>query len=131
MRMEVRCVSHSVLIVDDSESVRGLLRMILQGAGFECLVASNGAEALGHLDQRTVDLVLSDLWMDGMNGLQLVEAIRADEINRHLPILILTTDQSPERRWELRSAGATGVLYKPIPPKELVGCVLRLLRDAR
>ncbi len=109
-----------ILIVDDEPTARTLLRLILVRAGFNVVEATNGFEALDRLEETAVDLVLLDVMMPGMSGIEVCEKIRADEKTAVVPILLLSakTDALSIRRG--LSAGANKYLTKPISPDILL-----------
>jgi two-component system chemotaxis response regulator CheY len=117
----------TVLVVDDSMALRRLVCTTLRCEGFECLEAADGVEALERLANQSVELVLTDQWMDGMDGLELTKAIKASSNLRRIPVIVLTTDLSPNRREALQRAGALGVLGKTIDPEVLVRTVRRAI----
>lgn len=119
-------MSRRIMVVDDSIGTRGIVIFTLRREEHECLEASDGREALAKLKRQGADMVVTDYWMPNMTGLELVKAIRADDDLSHLPVLVITTDAHPERKNELREAGATGWLIKPFEPEELLGAVRRL-----
>src|ERR1043165_6813688 len=96
MRQEVRARNKKILVVDDSASVRQQVSIALIEAGFEVIEATNGIEGVDKI-ARNADLaaVLCDINMPGMNGLDLLEKVRADGMNASLPILMLTTEGHP------------------------------------
>jgi two-component system, chemotaxis family, chemotaxis protein CheY len=120
----------TVLVVDDSMALRRLVCTTLRCEGFECLEAADGVEALERLANQTVALVLTDQWMEGMGGLELTKAIKAASNLRQIPVIVLTTDLSPNRREALQRAGALGVLGKTIDPEVLVRTVRRAINAA-
>jgi two-component system chemotaxis sensor kinase CheA len=101
-----------VLVVDDSLTTRMLERGILEAAGYDTLVAGDGAEALGLLAREAVDLVISDVEMPNLDGFGLTAAIRRDERLRHLPVVLVTSLDDPEHRERGVSAGADAYLGK-------------------
>jgi two-component system chemotaxis response regulator CheY len=117
-----------ILAVDDSPSMRDMVRMALTSAGFEVAHASDGQEALILARASNFDLVLADVNMPHMDGIQLIRALRAEPAYRHTPILMLTTEGSAERRREGKEAGATGWIVKPFDPTQLVATMHRVLR---
>jgi two-component system chemotaxis response regulator CheY len=123
-------MNERILIVDDSAAMRGLLKFTLSGAGYQCLEATDGNGALRVLHDSPVDLIITDLWMEGMDGAHLTAAVKADSDLRHIPVLALTTDPSADRHAELRRCGALGVLEKKIAPNELLATVQRALAVA-
>jgi two-component system, chemotaxis family, chemotaxis protein CheY len=117
-----------ILAVDDSPSMRDMVRIALTGAGFEVEQASDGREALEIARKAPFDLVLSDVNMPVMDGIELIRALRAESAYRHTPILMLTTESSIERKREGKEAGATGWIVKPFDPAQLVATMHRVLR---
>src|SRR5512138_643967 len=117
-----------VLTVDDSPSMRDMVRIALTGAGFDVRQATDGEEALALARTRSVDLILSDVNMPNMDGIELIRALRAEDAYRHTPILMLTTDGAPERKRAGKEAGATGWIVKPFDPAQLIATMLRVLR---
>lgn len=107
--------------------MRGLLRSTLRGAGYDCLEATDGRGALDVLATEAVDLILTDLWMEGMDGLEFTKNLKHDRLLRHTPVLVLTTDANPENWGQLRRAGALGVVEKKIAPQGLLSAVDRAL----
>ena len=116
-----------ILIVDDSAAVRSAVALMLRSGSFECLEAEDGEDALGVLGRTDVTCVISDLHMPKLNGLEFLKQMRMMPGHRFTPVLILTTDRVDENRTELRRAGATGVLSKPIQPEELMSAVQRAI----
>ena len=110
----------SILIVDDEPTARTLLRLILVRAGFNVVEATNGREALARLEETAVDLVLLDVMMPGIDGIEVCEKIRANEKTAVVPVLLLSakTDALSIRRG--LSAGADKYLTKPISPNILL-----------
>jgi two-component system chemotaxis response regulator CheY len=117
-----------ILAVDDSPSMRDMVRIALTGAGFDVTQATDGEEALKLAKEQSFDLILSDVNMPRMDGIQLIRALRAESSYRHTPILMLTTDGSADRKREGKEAGATGWMVKPFDPAQLIATMLRVLR---
>ncbi|MBC7984440.1 MAG: response regulator [Candidatus Obscuribacterales bacterium] len=117
-----------ILAVDDSPSMRDLVALTLRQAGFEVTQAKDGDEALALATASEYDLVLADVNMPNMNGIDLIKALRGDERYRLVPILMLTTESSQDRRREGKAAGATGWIIKPFEPQQLVDTLHRVLR---
>ena len=116
-----------VLIVDDSPTMRRMLGFSLRQGGLDVLEATGGQAALDLLCTKTVDLVITDLNMPGMDGIALIEAIRAQSRWKTLPILVLTTEGIGEKKDQGRAAGATGWVVKPFDSKRLMDAVNKLL----
>jgi two-component system chemotaxis sensor kinase CheA len=101
-----------VLVVDDSVMTRTLERSILDAAGYDVVVASDGQQALDVLRSTTVDLIISDVEMPRMSGVELTVAVRQDEQLRHLPIVLVTSLDSPEHVERGAAAGADAYIVK-------------------
>ena len=117
-----------ILTVDDSASMRDLVSLTLTEAGFEVTQAKDGDEALTIARNDRFDLVLADLNMPKMNGIDLIRALRAEAQYRTTPILMLTTESDLAKRREGKAAGATGWIVKPFFPDQLVASLQRALR---
>jgi two-component system chemotaxis response regulator CheY len=117
-----------ILAVDDSPSMREMVKIALSDAGFEVTQAEDGQQALDLARQSIFDLVLSDVNMPQMDGIELIRALRAESGYRHTPILMLTTEASLDRKREGKDAGATGWIVKPFEPATLVATMKKVLR---
>jgi two-component system chemotaxis response regulator CheY len=124
-------MSAKILTVDDSTSMRQMVRAALEVDGYQIQEAQNGEEALAVLDAEPVDLVISDLYMPQMDGLTLLRSIRERSEYRFTPVLLLTTESGEEMKRRGRASGATGWLVKPFQPEQLRQIVARVLGAAR
>jgi len=120
-------MSKKILTVDDSPSVRQMVKLTLSGAGYDIVEAGNGAEGLSKAQATIVDMVVTDLNMPVMNGLDLIRALRKLPAYRGVPILFLTTESDAEKKKEAKAAGATGWITKPFQQDQLVGVVRKVL----
>ena len=116
----------TILTVDDSASMRQMVRATLQSAGYGVVEAADGEEALEFARGNTVDLVISDVNMPRMDGIKLVSELRALPSYRLIPLLLLTTESSQEKKLEGKRAGATGWIVKPFNPAQLISTLGRL-----
>ena len=118
-----------VLAVDDLKSMRHMMTLTLSGAGFEVKKANNGREALQKLVDAHPDLILADIDMPRMNGLELTRSIRTDPAMANIPILLVSSDvQSGELDIpRAEAAGADGWLCKPLNSAQLVDAINRLV----
>src|SRR3954467_13552743 len=114
-----------ILAVDDSASMRSMVAFTLRGAGHDVEEADNGQAALDSAAVHKFDLILADVNMPVMDGITMVREIRTRADYRGIPILMLTTTSSPEKKMEGKAAGATGWLVKPFDPDQLLGTVNR------
>lgn len=119
-----------VLVVDDSETVRQVLQLTLSNAGFDVIEAEDGDDALNKLSgPAVVDMLITDLNMPKMDGLELIKKIREDKKHRFTPIVMLTTESSEEKKRAGREAGASGWIVKPFKPEQLLKVVKMVLGD--
>lgn len=120
-------MSKTILSVDDSASIRQMVKLTLSGAGYEVIQACDGAEGLAKARQSTVDLVVTDLNMPVMNGLGLIRELRKLPAYAGVPILFLTTESDAAMKQEAKAAGATGWVTKPFQQEQLVAVVRKVL----
>ncbi len=120
-------MSKTIMTVDDSPSVRQMVSFTLTEAGFETIEAEDGQDAVKKLESASVNLVVTDLHMPNMDGIQLIRAIRSDPKHKFVPIVMLTTESMAEKKTEGRDAGASGWIVKPFKPPQLLGVVKKLL----
>lgn len=119
-------MSKRILAVDDSKTMRDMVSFTLKGAGYDVLLADDGVNALSALDGENVDLVITDVNMPNMNGIELVQKLRSDPKFRATPILILTTESDASLKQQGRAAGATGWIVKPFVPEKLLQVVKKV-----
>lgn len=120
-------MAKTVMIVDDSISIRQVVGLTLRGAGYDVIEGSNGRDALAKLGGRKVHLVVSDVNMPEMNGIEFVKAVKAQPEYRFLPIIMLTTESSDEKKREGQAAGARAWVVKPFKPEVLLNAVQKLI----
>ena len=120
-------MARTVLVVDDSAVIREVVSFTLSQAGFLPVEATDGKDALERAEKQRFDLVITDLNMPNLNGIQLIRALRDRRAFRHIPILMLTTESQDARKQEGRAAGATGWIVKPFRPDKLLQVIGRVL----
>lgn len=118
-----------ILVVDDSVSMRQLISMTLTNAKFEVTQAEDGQHALEICQQRGFDAIFTDQNMPRMDGLSLIQALRKATRFQSTPIVMLTTEASPDMKAKGKSAGATGWITKPFEPDNLVMVVNKILPE--
>jgi two-component system chemotaxis response regulator CheY len=116
-----------ILAVDDSASMRQMVKATLVSAGYRVVEAADGQEALDYARDNAVDLVITDVNMPRMDGITLVSELRALPTYRLTPLLLLTTESSQEKKMEGKRAGATGWIVKPFNPEQLLATMARVL----
>lgn len=119
-------MAKTILIVDDSASLRQVVRMALQGAGHTVIEAGDGKAALALLDGRTVDMAICDINMPVMNGIEFVKAVKEKSAYKFMPVLMLTTESSDKHKEAGKAAGAKAWMTKPFAPSQLVTAVQKL-----
>ncbi|MCP4522002.1 MAG: response regulator [Cytophagales bacterium] len=118
----------TILIADDSESIREVVKATLENAGYGVIVAVDGADALEKLDGTKIDLVITDLNMPNKDGIQLIRDARGLDDYKFTPILLLTTESQAEKKQEAKTAGATGWIVKPFVQDKLLAVIKKVLR---
>lgn len=120
-------MSKKVLIVDDSVSIREVISFTLENAGYNVFVAEDGKNALKILETNVVDLIITDLYMPEMDGIELVKKIKEKPENSKIPILFLSTESQMNKKMEAKEAGATGWIIKPFVPAKLLAAINKVL----
>jgi len=116
-------MSKRVMTVDDSATVRQVLRMALEGADYEVYEAEDGEDALQKLSGLDIDFLITDLNMPKMDGIELIRELRQTPGKRFMPIIMLTSESQPEKKREGKEAGASGWIVKPFKPAQLLAVV--------
>lgn len=121
-------MDQTILVVDDSKSIREVVSFVLQKEGYTVLVGENGKDALKHLNGESIDLIITDLHMPEMDGIDFIKEVRQTSDYKHIPILFLTTETSNEKKTEAKQEGATGWLEKPFQPDKLLKVLRKVIR---
>jgi two-component system chemotaxis response regulator CheY len=117
----------SILIVDDSVSIRQSIRFVLEQSGYTVFEASDGLEGLKRLGEQKVNLVITDVNMPNMDGLTMVKKIRESDGLKFVPILVLTTESQGSVVEEGKKAGATGWIVKPFNNEKLIETIKKII----
>ena len=117
----------TILAADDSTTIRQMVEFSLKDAGYNVVLAHDGSSALSRLKSTHVDVLITDLNMPGIDGIELIRLARALPAHRFTPILMLTTESAPEKKRAGQSVGATGWIVKPFQPAQLAKVVQRVL----
>lgn len=115
-----------VLAIDDSRTIRNLVRKAMEEAGFACTTADDGVQGVERFAEVEPDVVITDINMPRMDGFGVIDAIRGGGANRSVPILVLTTESAEELKARARQAGATGWIVKPFEDRAIVSVVRRV-----
>jgi len=116
-----------ILIIDDSPSIREFVSDTLEKENYTVTSADNGQTGLDLVKENTYDLIISDIHMPQVNGIEFTRKVRTLEKHQFTPILILTTEFDVEKKMEGIQAGATGWIVKPIVAEQLINTVSRIL----
>jgi len=118
-----------ILCVEDSVNVQQMLSFILRKAGYEPHIANNGWEAIKKAEDLRPNLILMDIMMPDLSGIQAIQQIKSDPVNTHIPILVLSAYTSPQLISQAMEAGATRYKKKTIIPDELIRIIRSYLKD--
>ena len=118
----------TIMTVDDSASLRQMVSFVLRGGGYDVVEAMDGLDALSKLKGRDLDLIVTDINMPRMDGLEFTRQLRATPQYKFVPIVLLTTESHPEKKQEGKAAGATAWIVKPFNPDQLLAVVKKVMR---
>lgn len=120
-------MAKTILTVDDSASMRQMVKLTLSGAGYRVIEAEDGAKGLSVARDNGVHMVLTDLNMPGMDGVSLIRELRKLPAYTGVPIILLTTESDAARKQEAKAAGATGWITKPFQPEQLIAVAKKVM----
>jgi len=120
-------MSKTILVVDDSSSVRIVVRAALMGAGYNVVEGVDGRDAISKLGGQKIHLIISDVNMPNMNGIEMVKEIKQMPAYRFTPICMLTTESEQSKMAEGKAAGAKAWIVKPFQPPKLLDAVSKLV----
>ncbi len=126
-------MSYKMLVVDDSLPMRSIIIRTIKASGFtdaEFLEAGNGKEALDVLNNEWLDLVITDYNMPDMNGMELIQEMKKDDILNAIPVLVVTTEGSKQKVEEFIEKGAAGYVKKPFTPEAIRSELVKILGEA-
>ena len=117
----------TILIVDDSTSLRQVVGIALKGAGYEVIEGCDGKDALTKLDGRKIHLIISDVNMPNMDGISFVKALKQIPAYKFTPVIMLTTEAGDDKKREGQAAGAKAWVVKPFRPPQMLTAVAKLI----
>ncbi|RYH00952.1 response regulator [Salipiger sp. IMCC34102] len=117
-----------ILAIDDSRTMRGLLRASLEEAGFDVTTAEDGIDGMERLEAVAPDVIITDINMPRLDGFGVIEAVRKSDEGRSVPILVLSTESGVEMKDRARRSGATGWIVKPFDDARLISAIRRVAR---
>ncbi len=122
-------MAKTILIVDDSSSLRTVVKMALTRAGYDVIEAGDGQQGLAQLDKAAkVNLIVSDVNMPNMDGIAFVTALKKDARHKFTPVIMLTTEGQDSKKEQGRAAGARAWITKPFSPPQLLDAVSKLIQ---
>lgn len=119
-------MAKTIMIVDDSASIRTVVGIALRGEGYAVIEAINGQDAIGKLAGQKVNLIISDVNMPVMDGITFVKHVKQMQAHRFTPIIMLTTESDESKKREGQAAGAKAWVVKPFKPEQMLGAVQKL-----
>ncbi len=120
----------TILLVDDSKAIRMTMSFVMKNEGFDVIEAEDGLSALKLLDGRKINLIISDVNMPGLNGLEFVKKLKNEtdyQAYRFVPVVMLTTESSYDKKKEGKDAGVRAWITKPFPPETLLDTISKLI----
>ncbi|MBC7701479.1 response regulator [Aquabacterium sp.] len=120
-------MAKTILIVDDSSSLRVVVGIALKSAGYDVIEACDGKDALTKLTGQKIHMIISDVNMPNMDGIALVKAIKQLAAYKFTPIIMLTTESQDDKKKQGQEAGAKAWMLKPFKPDQLLGVVQKLV----
>ncbi len=118
-----------ILIVDDDSTTRKLLGLYLKAKGYEVAFAENGLQGIEKLGMENPNLIISDLNMPYMDGIEFVKSVRSGPVQADIPILMVTTEADPEERERALSVGVNGYLVKPVTAEVVIQNIRHILKN--
>lgn len=120
-------MTKTIMIVDDSASLRQVVSIALKSAGYDTLEACDGKDALKKLNGKKVNLIISDVNMPNMDGITLVKELKKSAMHKFTPVIMLTTESQADKKAEGQAAGAKAWVVKPFQPQQMLTAVSKLV----
>ena len=120
-------MAKTIMVVDDSASLRQVVSIALTGAGYEVVQACDGKDALSKLDGRKLHLIISDVNMPNMDGISFVKAAKQLPAYKFTPVIMLTTEAGADKKAAGQAAGAKAWMVKPFAPAQMLNAVSKLI----
>jgi two-component system chemotaxis response regulator CheY len=117
----------TILIVDDAVSIRGLASMTLENSGYRVIEAHDGKDALEKLSREKVNMIITDLNMPNMDGIEFINHLKANSQYKFIPVVVLTKETEPGKKQQAQAAGAKAWIPKPFKPKTILGVVKKII----
>lgn len=121
-------MSKVIMIVEDSATMRQMVGFTLKRNGYEVIEAEDGSDAMGKINGSPINMIITDLNMPNMDGLEFIRNVRQTPSCKYTPIIMLTTESQETKKSEGRAAGATGWIVKPFSPEQLMAVVEKVIK---
>lgn len=121
-------MSRTIMIVEDSATMRQMVGFTLRREGYDVIEAVDGLDAIGKINGTPIDMIITDLNMPNMDGIEFIRNVRQNPDFKFTPILMLTTDSQESKKMEGRAAGATGWIVKPFSPEHMMAVVRKVIK---
>lgn len=118
-----------ILVVDDCPTTRKLISLYLKSKGFTVVTAENGLDAIEKLGAEDINMILSDINMPYMDGIEFLKTVKSDPNSSHIPIFMVTTESDPEEKERAYNIGANGYMVKPVTAEQVVTAVKQILKE--
>ncbi|MCX9154741.1 response regulator [Niveibacterium sp. 24ML] len=119
-------MNKTVMVVDDSASVRQVVSITLKSAGYDVVEACDGKDALGKLNGQKLNLIICDVNMPNLDGISFVKELKKTTQHRFTPVIMLTTESEEAKKKEGQAAGARAWIVKPFQPAQMLNAVAKL-----
>ncbi|OPY66035.1 MAG: hypothetical protein A4E57_02976 [Syntrophorhabdaceae bacterium PtaU1.Bin034] len=120
-------MAKTIMVVDDSASMRQMVSFTIRNSGYDVIEATDGQDALDKTNGKPIHMIITDLNMPRLDGIGLIKGVRAQPSYRFIPIIMLTTESQDSKKMEGKQAGATGWIVKPFKPDQLVAVIKKVL----
>ncbi len=120
-------MTKTIMIIDDSASIRLVVSIALKKAGYDVLEAEDGQDALNKLTGQKIHLIVCDVNMPNMDGISFLKAVKQNQSYKFTPIIMLTTESQEEKKQEGRAAGAKDWVVKPLKPDRMIAAIEKLI----
>lgn len=123
----IATLANTILLIDDSPTLRTVLGALLTDSGYQVIEAENGHTAMSIIHRKPFDLVLCDINMPVMDGISFIQSFKQEPQMRHIPVLVLSTENSNEMKLKAKFAGASGWIVKPYKEKTILEAINKLI----
>jgi two-component system chemotaxis response regulator CheY len=120
-------MSKTILVIDDSASIRQVVTLTMKKAGYDVVEATDGKDALSKLSGQKISLVICDVNMPNMDGITFLKNMKADPNYKFTPVIMLTTESQESKKMEGKAAGARAWVVKPFKPEQMLEAVAKLI----